>query len=99
MKLSSLVVVFALALIGTSANAQSDRPNILVIVADDLAYADLGIHGSIIRTPHIDALAGEGIQRGHMRLHRRRFESHHSGGDASGEARGGNGRAREGGAE
>ena len=51
MKLSSLVVVFALALIGTSANAQSDRPNILLIVADDLAYADLGIHGSIIRIP------------------------------------------------
>ena len=45
---------------GLAASAQ-DRPNILLIVADDLAYADLGVHGSIIRTPNIDALADQGI--------------------------------------
>jgi arylsulfatase len=45
------------------AEAGSDpRPNILLIVADDLGYADLGIFGSSIRTPHIDALAREGIR-------------------------------------
>lgn len=37
------------------------RPNILLIVADDLGYADLGIFGSEIPTPNIDALAREGI--------------------------------------
>lgn len=37
------------------------RPNILLIVADDLGYADLGVHGSDIRTPNIDALAAGGI--------------------------------------
>lgn len=37
-----------------------ERPNILLIVADDLGYADLGVHGSVIRTPNIDALAAEG---------------------------------------
>jgi arylsulfatase len=36
------------------------RPNILLIVADDLGYADLGVHGSDIRTPNIDAIAAEG---------------------------------------
>ncbi len=38
------------------------RPNILLIVADDLGFADLGIYGSEINTPNIDALAEAGIQ-------------------------------------
>ncbi len=38
-----------------------ERPNILLIVADDLAYADLGSYGSDIATPNIDALAAEGV--------------------------------------
>ncbi len=37
------------------------RPNILLIVADDLGYADLGVFGSDIATPNIDALAASGI--------------------------------------
>ncbi|MFT5676973.1 MAG: arylsulfatase A-like enzyme [Paraglaciecola sp.] len=36
------------------------RPNILLIVADDMAYSDLGTFGSEISTPNIDALAFEG---------------------------------------
>ena len=42
-------------------NTEQRRPNILLIVADDLAYADLGVHGSSIRTPHIDSLAERGL--------------------------------------
>jgi arylsulfatase A len=38
-----------------------DRPNIILIVADDLGWADLGCYGSTFhRTPHIDALAAAG---------------------------------------
>ena len=38
-----------------------ERSNILLIIADDLAYADLGSYGSDIETPNIDMLAAEGI--------------------------------------
>lgn len=40
--------------------APPQRPNILVIVADDLGYSDLGAFGGEIATPHIDALAAGG---------------------------------------
>ena len=43
--------------------ASPEKPNILLIVADDLGYADLGIHGgNAVPTPHIDALARSGIR-------------------------------------
>lgn len=37
------------------------RPNFLIIVADDLGYSDMGHMGSEIRTPTLDALAAEGV--------------------------------------
>ena len=40
---------------------QSDRPNILLIVADDLGYTDLGCFGGDINTPNIDQLAKKGL--------------------------------------
>src|SRR5262245_28135277 len=44
-------------------NGQTQRPNILLIVSDDLGYADLGIHGCRdIPTPNIDQLARDGIR-------------------------------------
>jgi arylsulfatase len=49
------------ALVGAAAHGQDERPNILLIVADDLAYADLGAYGGDIRTPNIDGLAREGV--------------------------------------
>jgi len=40
---------------------RDERPNILLIVADDLGYADLGCFGGDIRTPAINSLASEGL--------------------------------------
>ena len=48
---------------GPDAEETDSQPNIIVIVADDLGYSDLGSYGSeIIRTPHIDALASGGVR-------------------------------------
>ena len=40
----------------------SDRPNIVLVLADDLGFSDLGSYGSEINTPSLDALAQEGVR-------------------------------------
>ena len=53
----------ALLLSCFSCVAAADRPNMVIILCDDLGYGDLGIHGHPhIRTPNIDRLANEGIR-------------------------------------
>ncbi|HCS26848.1 MAG TPA: arylsulfatase, partial [Spongiibacteraceae bacterium] len=42
--------------------AVASSPNIIMIVADDLGWADVGFHGSPIDTPSLDRLANEGIE-------------------------------------
>lgn len=43
-------------------NAQNSNPNIIIILADDLGWGDVGYHGSSIKTPNIDRLSQEGIE-------------------------------------
>jgi arylsulfatase A-like enzyme len=57
-----LIPVTILLLTFGPAIAEERRPNIIVILADDLGNADLGYRGSDIRTPNIDALAKAGVQ-------------------------------------
>ncbi len=40
----------------------ADRPNIVLIMADDLGFSDLGCYGSEIETPNLDALASQGLR-------------------------------------
>ena len=49
-------------------NEARDRPDILLIMADDLGYADLGCYGSEIETPNLDALANQGLRFTHFRV-------------------------------
>ncbi|MGB5078876.1 MAG: arylsulfatase [Sphingorhabdus sp.] len=54
----------ALALSTASVGQPSEprRPNIVILLADDWGFTDVGSFGSEIRTPHIDALAAKGVR-------------------------------------
>ncbi|MEI6772817.1 MAG: sulfatase [Planctomycetota bacterium] len=61
------IILYSLALLGFFSNnllwSAEKPPNIVLIFADDLGYADLGCFGSTtIRTPNIDSLARDGIK-------------------------------------
>ncbi len=62
MKLAASVA--ALLFAGPLFAAEPGKPNILVIVADDLGYSDLGCYGGEIATPHLDGLAKGGLRFG-----------------------------------
>jgi len=58
-----LAALAALAAACCHAQAPSARPpNVLVILADDLGFSDIGCYGSEIATPHLDSLAGNGLR-------------------------------------
>lgn len=69
-------VIFTQSLLGLSLGAMlvpgelsgqtSSRPNILIILADDLGYSDLGCYGGEIQTPNLDRLAAEGMRFTHF---------------------------------
>ena len=56
----AIFIVLAHALLTTAATGE--RPNIVLIMADDLGFADLGCYGSEISTPNLDTLAENGLR-------------------------------------
>lgn len=63
MRSALLVLSLLTAVPLPAADRPATRPNVLVIMADDLGYADLGVHGGAeVRTPHLDALAATGVR-------------------------------------
>ena len=55
------ITLFALAVPAFSVSA-AGKPNILLILADDMGFSDLGCYGGEIATPNLDSLAGGGLR-------------------------------------
>ena len=56
-------ILLAVAAVSGSASAATPaKPNIVVILVDDMGFADIGCYGSEIRTPTLDALAADGLR-------------------------------------
>lgn len=64
--ISYLFTALFILVVNTLAMAQagetSTRPNIVVVMADDLGFSDLGCYGSEIETPRLDELAAQGLR-------------------------------------
>lgn len=59
----NLLIILAGSLVGSPAAAQSaQKPNIIVILADDIGFSDIGCYGSEIGTPNLDRLASNGVR-------------------------------------
>jgi arylsulfatase len=60
---ASVLAILGLTVSATSQAAEASPPNVIVIVADDLGYRELGCYGQRwIRTPHLDRMAAEGTR-------------------------------------
>ena len=61
--LSRLLPLIPLLTVAFALPATEQRPNVVLIVADDLGYGDLGCYGATrVKTPNIDRLAQEGVR-------------------------------------
>ena len=58
----TLFISFLLILGACQSKMVDPRPNIILIMSDDLGFSDLGCYGSEIQTPHLDRLAEEGLR-------------------------------------
>lgn len=62
-RLAILIAVFASSIFLAADSARgADRPNIVIVMVDDMGYLDIGCYGGEIDTPHIDALASNGLR-------------------------------------
>ncbi|NNJ26376.1 Arylsulfatase [Planctomycetes bacterium LzC2] len=57
-----VLFVAAVLLAETTARADPPRPNVLLIMADDLGFSDLGCYGGEIATPNLDSIAADGLR-------------------------------------
>jgi len=58
----TLSTLFSIVISSVGVCGESSPPNIVIILADDLGYSDLGCYGSEIETPYLDELAKNGLR-------------------------------------
>lgn len=61
---SAITALLVFSIIGTDARAENKpaRPNVVYILADDVGWGDLSVHGGGVPTPHIDRLFSQGVE-------------------------------------
>lgn len=57
-----ITIISLISFFSCQSSENSSRPNIVLILADDLGYSDIGAYGSEIETPNLDRLAENGIR-------------------------------------
>lgn len=62
MRLRQVLPWLAASLLTAASGAEPAKPNIILILADDLGYGELGCYGGPVKSPHIDRLAAEGVR-------------------------------------
>ncbi len=56
-------ILFAFSILwSNTAEAATPRPNVILIITDDMGFSDIGCYGGEIETPNIDALAKKGVK-------------------------------------
>src|SRR5262245_61897667 len=57
-----IVLLCLMSATASAADQKAPRPNIVIILADDLGISDIGCYGSEIETPNLDKLAANGVR-------------------------------------
>src|SRR5260221_8500268 len=60
--LLALVVLFALIALSAPRVSAAPRPNIVILLADDVGFCDIGCYGGEVQTPNLDKLAAGGLR-------------------------------------
>ncbi|MBI5381413.1 MAG: arylsulfatase [Opitutae bacterium] len=62
MKLSRLHVLLVSLILSSLSLPAADKPNIIVVLVDDMGWGNLGCYGGVVETPNIDRLATQGVR-------------------------------------
>ena len=62
MKFSRLCLYMLATILCAGSALGASRPNIILIISDDMGYSDLGCYGGEIETPALDSIAADGLR-------------------------------------